>query len=120
MGNRNLNPRQFRIEHDEEVSADNISSHGIYAYHPDFAGGRDPVGSMFWSGNTGEISMVSVNKEYQRQGIATRLYHEAPNYGPIPRHSNAQSPEGAQWAKKVGGPSVNDRPFKRSYLGDDE
>jgi len=104
---RHLNPSQFRLEPDE-----NESHHWLTAYHPDFGGGKVPVGEMSWNRHTGEVANISVADAHQRQGIGTMLWNEAPKYGRQPLHSQNQLGPGKKWAKKVGGDT-----YVRNYLG---
>lgn len=112
-----LNPDQFKFEYYKTPF-----EHNIRAYHPDVFQGEHPVGSISWYHTQGhkygkpmqpgEISNVEVQGEtkhspsYRKQGIGRRLYNEAQKYEPQPRHSSVQSPLGAEWAKRIGGPSV--------------
>lgn len=53
----------------------------------------------------GEVTALGVASEYQHQGVATRMYHEAQKYSPVV-HSKTRTPAGDAFAKKVGGPAL--------------
>ena len=54
-----------------------------------------------------EIKMVNVDSKARRQGIATQLYAKAQEAGLRPLHSKRMSPEGASFAKSIGGAYAN-------------
>ncbi|MFF5973672.1 GNAT family N-acetyltransferase [Streptomyces sp. NPDC012769] len=49
-----------------------------------------------------EISQVTVDWEYRRQGIATRMLREAQKIEPGIRHSRLRTADGDAWAKSTG------------------
>jgi len=52
-------------------------------------------------GHSGEINHVEVEPEWQRKGIATRLWLEAEKQGLNPEHSSIRSQEGDAWAQGI-------------------
>lgn len=57
----------------------------------------------------GEISDLNVDEEFQRRGVATKMFHLArkvaaadPRFSSIPEHSPVLTPEGAMWARSTG------------------
>lgn len=100
---RHLNPDQFKFEHEPGQYVGSV-----YATHPDYGGGDVPVGSIHWHNDTGMISNVLVQEGHQRQGLGTRLYHEALGVRPDLVHSpeNMRLKAGKKWVNKVGGPSL--------------
>jgi len=61
------------------------------------------VGRIFWEPHNGRVEGISVDPDRRRQGIATRLWHEAhasaKREGVVPPvHSDVQFPEGKAWA----------------------
>ena len=55
----------------------------------------------------GKVSAVETHPDYQRQGLAKKLWDYAGSLGhmgvPTPQHSTMRTKEGEDWAKKVGG-----------------
>lgn len=67
------------------------------------------IGWLRWMGPEGgtfskphEIVALAVSKEYQHRGIATEMYNQAKQRGPV-EHSSSRTYEGARWAATVGG-----------------
>lgn len=56
---------------------------------------KDPI-------HEGLVDMVKTKDGFKRKGIATGMWKHAKKRGLKPIHSDAQSPAGAGWAKKVG------------------
>ncbi len=67
--------------------------------------GTRPMGSLSWHHKTGEIRGVYTSSQFQRQGIASRLYLEAQQQaGTVrPKHSPDRTTAGDALAKSVGG-----------------
>lgn len=68
------------------------------------------VGQMLIMPNSGLISDITVDKPYQRRGIASEMFklatvahHALPSQYALPKHSQYRSPQGDAWAKTVGG-----------------
>ena len=106
-----LNFHQFD-PHVRFSRAGDYSNHGTRVHvveiedhsHPD----QPRIGSIGWHKDTGEITGVNVHSKYQRQGVASTMFHEAKNIareqGLVePVHSNDRTEQGDAWAKAVGG-----------------
>lgn len=69
--------------------------------------GGDRIGHLRW--NRHEIGDVDVHEDFQRQGIATTLWHHANMVAeneprvPRPKHSADRTDAGDAWARSVGG-----------------
>jgi len=61
------------------------------------------IGALTWSAKRMQVSMVAVAREWQHQGIATRLWREAKKHAPMLQHADRddQTTEGAAWAQVV-------------------
>jgi GNAT superfamily N-acetyltransferase len=67
--------------------------------------GQQVIGHLRWEHTIGPtITSVSVSPEYQRQGLATEMYHRASEAvgGPI-GHGRQRTDAGDAWAQRVGG-----------------
>jgi hypothetical protein len=64
-----------------------------------------------------EISMVNVENDARRQGIATTLFQEAKKAGLKPLHSPNRTDFGEEFAKKAGGDVPQRDPFNNSNRG---
>ena len=99
---RTLNPHQFRYEEPQMGS----QQHSITV---DMGGQGQPKDSAFMVWNRREISLIGVPDEYQRQGVATALWHEGHRLAkqtqsiPQPKHSPDRTEKGDAWARSVGG-----------------
>lgn len=67
------------------------------------------VGWLRWMGPEGgtfskphEVVALAVSKEYQRRGIATEMFNQARQHGPV-EHSSHRTWQGEKLAKAVGG-----------------
>lgn len=117
MARKNVNLSDVQFKSFSEPK-DDPEQHVIEAYHPDFGMGQVPIGAMSWrvkpsteppkKMGTGEIDTVDVHPDYQKNGIATRMYHMSQQFDPPALHSRYQTAEGKSWAKKVGGLSIRD------------
>ena len=75
------------------------TNHRIAAMSPE---GRE-VGSIEWHPHSGMVENVNVDRDRRRQGMATKLWHEAhatAEQGDLahPIHSDIQFPDGNSWA----------------------
>lgn len=108
-------PTEDRVGDDvmHEVTASTVTPEG----KPDKV-----IGRMSWSPaheeyqrlfgyapHQGEISDLHVDEEFQRRGVATKMFHLARNmaasdkrYSSIPEHSPVLTPEGYKWARSTG------------------
>lgn len=104
--------------------------HTVEAWHPDHASsswaqappterdqyagssvdpGYRPLSSMSWHHKTGEIRGVYTDPQFQRQGLATRLWSEGQRLAEetrgvtAPKHSADRTNAGDAWARSVGG-----------------
>lgn len=65
------------------------------------------IGFLMWDGNEdGRIEDLYISPEYRRQGLATKLWHEATAYSKIhylskPAHSETRTQLGDLWAKTM-------------------
>lgn len=60
----------------------------------------EPVGFLYLH-DTGVVAWVGVEKNYRRQGIATRLWRAALAENPHTKHSPCREPDGDLWALAV-------------------
>jgi len=57
----------------------------------------------------GKVDAVETHPKHRRQGLATKLWHEAQSHSeeypavPAPKHSTSRTRAGDAWAKKIGG-----------------
>ena len=71
--------------------------------------GHRPIASFSWHHKTGEVRGLFTEKEHQRQGIATSMWHEANRIAgetrgvTAPRHSADRTDAGDAWARSLGG-----------------
>lgn len=71
--------------------------------------GHRPIGSISWHHKTGEVRGVYVQKEHQRKGIGTALWHQAGAVAgttrgvTTPKHSADRTDAGDAWAHSLGG-----------------
>lgn len=69
--------------------------------------GHIVVGFFMWDGQEdGRIEDMYVNPEYRRQGLATRMWHEATNYAQLnqiakPAQSETRTVLGDLWARTM-------------------
>lgn len=76
----------------------------------------DAKGNMMWDQN-GRVDWVGIDPREQRQGHGSALWEAGQSLAdrepavPRPLHSETQTEQGQQWAKKVGGKTVeSDKP----------
>lgn len=60
----------------------------------------EPVGLLYLH-DSGVVAWIGVAKNYQRQGIATRMWDQALAENPDAKHSPCREPAGNQWALAV-------------------
>lgn len=99
----NLSNIQFKVSQMEEEP---WTEHMITAHK-----GKKQVGYLHY-GNSGGVIDINVEKEHQRQGIATGMWNHAINIAgtegprgvrlPYPEHSANRTPSGEKWAKSTG------------------
>jgi len=94
-----LNRIQFRSYHSRVQT-------NITAHDPDLEDSDKPIAEMVW-GPQGPIEDIWVHKDYQRKGVATRMYSEGKTLAknlriPEPAHSVHRTRSGNEWAKSTG------------------
>lgn len=92
-------------------------THSVNGVAAELPGGK-VIGELLWmdldNGGyyaIGAVTMVQVEREFQRQGIATAMWNAALAREPRLHHSKLRTPDGAAWALAVGGAEANS-PFK--------
>lgn len=102
-----LNGMQFDFVHaDTNYSTWGDNYHSVLAIHPSE---EHPIGRLDWTRKTGEVRVVRVDPNYQRQGVATQLWHRAKAVATDtrgvkpPKHSADRTDAGDAWARTVGG-----------------
>lgn len=86
-------------------------SHHLTATLPG-SDGRREVGYLQWHPGSGTVMMVNTDPGAQGQGIASALWHRAHEVAgqqdlTPPKHSDVQTPDGMQWARKVDQQPIN-------------
>ena len=74
----------------------------VHASHPD----HGEVGFLELGKQTEQgrrVMDIQVHPNFQRKGVATRLWRHAHESGLSPQHSSERTDAGDAWAKKVGG-----------------
>jgi len=94
-----LNRIQFRSHHGR-IQTD------VTAHDPNLENSDNPIAGMTWAPH-GPIQDIWVDKDYQRRGVATRMYSEAKTLAknlriPEPEHSVHRTRSGDAWAKSTG------------------
>jgi GNAT superfamily N-acetyltransferase len=129
MSHRALSPEQFKVFPANPREMGGVPHHTVEAWAPEHAGtewaqarpeernqyagssvdpGHRPIGSISWHHKTGEIRGVYVEKEHQRQGVATALLGQARQTAAgtrgitAPRHSPDRTASGEAWARSTG------------------
>lgn len=74
------------------------SDPGVDLFEP---GGRD-VGGLNWYADNDEISMIDIDPDYRRRGLATELFDHVKGLNPNLQHSDELTPDGAAWAGSLG------------------
>lgn len=89
---------QMQFEHIERRG-----EHVIVAHHPEApSGGWDNhAGHLSWFADNGEVGGVEVHPDFQRRGLATEMWRQARELQPDLHHSEALTPDGQAWARKV-------------------
>lgn len=92
------------VEYSFKPATGRYDSHTISA-----SVGGNQVGSLSWHPKSGRVMGVEVNREYRRQGIASRMWDEAHRAASRstrvirPTHSADRTDSGDAWARAVGG-----------------
>jgi hypothetical protein len=82
--------------------------------------GYRPIASMSWHHKTGEILGLHTSPQFQRQGIATGMWHEGQRIASEtrgvtkPKHSPVRTESGERWARSLGGRLPRRTEFKAS------
>jgi GNAT superfamily N-acetyltransferase len=125
-----LSPDQFKMFPATPKEMGGVPHHTVEVWAPEHAGtdwaqarpeernqyagssvdpGTRPMGSFSWHHKTGEIRGLYVEKEHQRQGIATSMYRHAGEVAgqtrgvATPKHSPDRTDSGEAWARSLGG-----------------
>jgi hypothetical protein len=85
---------------------DPSDTYGLHAI--EYRSGGTQVGRISWNPESGTVDRVETHPDYRRQGIATRLWHDARSVTPHLRHDtpDEMSDDGLSWARAVGGPNA--------------
>lgn len=106
-----LNRIQFRHHRMAETYSDGMyypegQDHNITAHDPNLENSDKPIAGMVWADH-GPIQDIWVDKDYQRRGVATRMYSEGKTLArnlriAEPEHSVHRTRSGDAWAKSTG------------------
>lgn len=100
--NDHLGP-QFQFEKATPKSMDGSRNHVVRAMV-----NGEHAGAVLWNHKSGEVHNITVHPSYQRQGLATGLWHEAKRVAEqtrgvrSPRHSPDRTDAGEGWARSLG------------------